>query len=94
VLSGIGFAVGEKLLLVTQLVGLPTLELGRLAVAPAAASGPAALVLLLAPFAFHSVTAATSALGARRSKRTYLGALGLAILLHVAYNATVVTTLA
>lgn len=93
-LSGVGFAVGEKLLLITQLVGLPTLELGRLTVAPAAASGPAALVLLLAPFALHALTAATSALGARRSTRAYLGALGLAVLLHVAYNATVVTTLA
>ncbi len=93
-LSGVGFAVGEKLLLLTQLVGLPTLELGRLAVAPAAASGPAALVLLLAPFLLHAVTAATSALGARRSKRAYLGALALAILIHVGYNVTVVMALA
>jgi ABC-type Na+ efflux pump permease subunit len=92
-LSGLGFAFAEKLLLLTRLVGLPALELGRLTVesaAPAGAGGPSALLLLLAPFALHAVTAATSALGAARSRRAYLLALALAVLIHVGYNAAVV----
>jgi ABC-type Na+ efflux pump permease subunit len=93
-LSGVGFAVGEKLFLVAQLVGLPELELGRAAFAGAAASGPALFVLLLAPFALHATTTAVAALGARRSARGYALALTGAVLLHAAYNFVVVTRLA
>ncbi|MFB6136153.1 MAG: PrsW family intramembrane metalloprotease [Halobacteriaceae archaeon] len=94
-LSGVGFALGEKFALAAQVVGLPDLELGRVAFAPAAATDPALVaVLLVAPFALHAATAATSALGARRSFRAYLLALAAAALVHVAYNLAVVSALA
>ena len=49
--------------------------------------------LLLAPLALHVVTASISAVGASRSKRAYVLALGAAIAVHVAYNLTVVSVL-
>ncbi|MDY6776445.1 MAG: ABC transporter permease subunit [Halobacteria archaeon] len=91
-LSGFGFFVGEKITLITQLVGLPNLELGR-----AAFGGhpglPTALGLLLAPLVLHVVTASVSSLGASRGKRGYAIGLAGAVVIHAVYNITVVTTL-
>jgi ABC-type Na+ efflux pump permease subunit len=83
-LAGVGFAVGEKLTLVAQLVGLPSLELGRATFPEASAGGLA--VLLVAPFALHATTTAVAALGARRSRRAYALAVVAAAALHLAYN--------
>jgi ABC-type Na+ efflux pump permease subunit len=91
--SGVGFFLGEKLLLVTQLVGLPEVEVAQVAFSPAAVGLPPG-VLLLAPLALHVVTAAISAVGAARSKLAYLGAVAVAVLVHVAYNLAVVVSLA
>jgi len=94
-LSGLGFFVGEKLTLITQLVGLPGLELGRAAFGPSVGANPLVVVgFLFAPLLLHTVTASVSALGASRSRRTYLVGFVLAVLLHVGYNLTVVTSLA
>jgi ABC-type Na+ efflux pump permease subunit len=90
--SGIGFFLAEKLLAVTQLVGLPSLDLGRAAFGPAML-GLGSLVLLVAPLLLHTTTAAVSALGARHSRARYLLALGLAVGIHLAYNLTVVRLL-
>ncbi|MFB6081436.1 MAG: PrsW family intramembrane metalloprotease [Halanaeroarchaeum sp.] len=91
--SGIGFFVAEKALLVTQLVGLPELELGRAAFAPAVL-GVSPVVLLFAPLVVHVTTATIAALGASRSRRWYAGGLLTAVLVHLAYNLAVVSTLA
>ena len=80
-----------------QLVGLPELAVGRAAFAPAGTVGvealPLALGLLLAPLVLHAVTASLSALGARGGFRPYLVGLGAAVVVHTAYNLTVVTLL-
>ncbi|WP_135830452.1 ABC transporter permease subunit [Halorussus halobius] len=97
-LSGLGFFLAEKAVAVAQLVGLPELELGRAAFGTVTGLGieasPLVLVgLLFAPLALHAVTAATTALGASRSRNAYLGSLAVAVLVHVAYNLTVVNFL-
>jgi len=89
--SGVGFFLGEKLLLLTRLVGLSDLTVGGAAFGNAAL-GAGSLALLAAPLVLHVVTASVSALGARRSARGYAIALAGAILLHLGYNYTVVTT--
>ncbi|MFB6283836.1 MAG: PrsW family intramembrane metalloprotease [Halobacteria archaeon] len=92
--SGLGFFIGEKLTLLTQLVGIPELELGKFAFASTDAlnAGPeVALILLLMPLALHSSTAAISSLGARRGKTSYYLSLGLASVIHAAYNYGVVS---
>ncbi|MFB6133122.1 MAG: hypothetical protein ABEJ44_06950 [Halanaeroarchaeum sp.] len=92
ILSGAGFFLAEKLTAITQLVGLPGLDVGRVAFGPG--FGGASLgVLLLAPLVLHVVTASISALGAERSRRSYLGALALAVLVHLGYNLLVVSIL-
>ncbi|WP_436928911.1 ABC transporter permease subunit [Halosimplex halobium] len=97
--SGLGFFLAEKLTLIVRLADLQTLPVGQ------AAMGEQALVatgvslpllvgaLLLAPLALHVVTASISALGARRGPRSYAVALAVAVVVHVAYNLTVVSTL-
>ena len=96
-LSGLGFFLAEKLLVVVQLVGIPELELGRAAFAPAIGAGsvgPLQLVaLLLAPLALHVITASISALGARRNGTTYAASLVVATLVHAGYNFAVVSAL-
>lgn len=95
ILSGFGFALAEKLVLVVQAVGLSEFLLARSAFAPAGLTNPETVaVLLLAPFVVHTVTAAVSALGARRSPTAYIGAFSLAVVLHLAYNLAVVTVVA
>ena len=93
VISGVGFFLAEKLLVITQLVGLPDLEIGQAAFAPEVL-GVTPAVLLLAPLVLHTTTAAISAVGAQRSRIAYVMALGVASLVHLAYNLAVVMTLA
>ncbi len=89
-LSGVGFFVGEKLTLLAQLVGLQDLAHGRAALSTGFVSGPVLIAFLLAPLVLHTVTAAISAVGARRGRRAYAIALLAAIAVHLAYNLTVV----
>ncbi|MFB6071460.1 MAG: PrsW family intramembrane metalloprotease [Halobacterium sp.] len=91
--SGVGFFVAEKLLLLTQLVGLPGIEAAQVAFSPAAVGLPPG-VLLAAPLLLHVATACVSALGAARSRLAYVGALAVAAAVHVAYNLAVVVALA
>jgi ABC-type Na+ efflux pump permease subunit len=89
--SGVGFFVGEKLTLLAQLVGLQDLAHGEAALSTGIVSGPVLLAFLLAPLVLHTVTAAISAVGARRGRRAYALALLAAIGVHLAYNLTVVS---
>jgi len=90
--SGVGFFVGEKLTLLAQLVGIPELAVGRAALATGTGtpSVPILLAFLLAPLVLHTVTAAISAVGASRSRRAYVVAISVAIVIHFVYNITVV----
>ncbi|WP_324758407.1 PrsW family intramembrane metalloprotease [Haloarcula montana] len=95
VLSGLGFFVAEKGLLIARLANLDTLPIGEAALQGASAPAGTPLwlagVLLLLPLALHTVTASISSVGATRGVRGYLLGIGLAILVHFAYNFTVVT---
>lgn len=93
VVSGIGFFLAEKVMAITQLVGLPSLEIGRAAFATSI-PGVSPVVLLLAPLVLHTTTAAIAAVGASRSRRGYALALSIAIGFHVAYNYAVVSVIA
>jgi ABC-type Na+ efflux pump permease subunit len=94
--SGLGFFLAEKLALVAQLVDLPELPAGRAALESQATLGlglPLPVVvlgLLFAPLVLHVVTATISSLGASRGKRAYAVAVGLAVVVHLAYNLSVV----
>ncbi|SEN79192.1 ABC-type transport system permease protein [Halorientalis persicus] len=92
--SGIGFFLGEKIMLLAQLVGLPS-EVVEGLIATGTATGvpsiPIAIGFLLAPLALHVVTAAISAVGASRNRRAYLAAVVVAMAIHFAYNYTVVS---
>ena len=90
--SGVGFFVAEKLLAITQLVGLPNLDVGRAAFG-SDVLGLGVGVLFLAPLALHAVTAVASALGASHSRRRYLLGLVVAVGIHVTYNLAVVRLL-
>jgi hypothetical protein len=99
VLSGIGFFIAEKGLLIVRLSNLEDLPIGDAAVSGATppAGVPLVVVLLLflfAPLALHTVTAAISSVGASRGRWPYVAALGIAVVVHFAYNFTVVTSLA
>ncbi|MHB9286032.1 ABC transporter permease subunit [Halobacteriales archaeon Cl-PHB] len=90
--SGLGFFLAEKLTLIAQLVGLPDLPAGEAALGTGA-TGPELLLLFLAPLALHVVTATISAVGARKGRRPYLAAIGVAMVVHFAYNSWVVSNL-
>jgi len=92
-LSGAGFFLGEKLLLLTQLVGLPGIEVAQFAFSPSVVGLPPG-VLLVAPLVLHVVTAGISAVGAARGRLEYVLAVLLAVLVHVAYNVAVVVGVA
>lgn len=94
VLSGLGFFVGEKLTLVTQVVGIPNLELGRAAFGLNAlnpVSPLLVLALLVTPLLLHVVTASMSAVGARYGRTEYMVGLAAAVVVHAAYNFVVVS---
>ena len=90
--SGLGFFIGEKLTLLAQVVGLEEIAVGQAALASGAEvpSVPVALGLLFAPLVLHTVTASISAVGASRSRRAYFVAVVAAVVVHLAYNLTVV----
>ena len=99
--SGVGFFVAEKLTLIVQVIGggdaaarIPVEE--RVAfLTGAGLPVPDAVVfaaLLLAPLALHVVTASISAVGASRTRRSYVLALVVAMGIHFVYNFTVVST--
>ncbi|MFC6720851.1 PrsW family glutamic-type intramembrane protease [Natrialbaceae archaeon GCM10025896] len=90
--SGVGFFLGEKIALLAQLVGLQNLAVAEAGLSGGVAdvSGPVVILFLLAPLVLHIVTAAISALGARKNRRAYLLALAVAIAVHFVYNFTVV----
>ncbi|RKS82231.1 ABC-type transport system permease protein [Haloarcula quadrata] len=96
-LSGLGFFIGEKGLLIARLSDLESLPIGEAALQ--GATLPAGLplwvagLLFLLPLALHTVTAAISSVGASRGRRAYVAALTVAIVVHFAYNFTVVSTL-
>jgi ABC-type Na+ efflux pump permease subunit len=92
VAAGIGFFVAEKLVLITQLVGLPAVDVGQYAFATSGAGTPTPL-LLLAPLALHVGTAALTGAGASRRRSVYAATVGLAVVVHVGYNFVVVTRL-
>jgi ABC-type Na+ efflux pump permease subunit len=95
VLSGVGFFLAEKLTVLAQLVGLPNIQTGQAALQGGIIQGTSPLLLLgvslLLPLLLHTVTASISAVGASRSRRAYVAALGVAIAVHLAYNWTVFT---
>jgi RsiW-degrading membrane proteinase PrsW (M82 family) len=95
-LSGLGFFLAEKFVLIARLANLQSIPTGRAALLTGIVPEglPIALVLalaLLTPLALHVVTASISSLGAQRGRRAYLLALTVAIVVHVAYNLTVVS---
>jgi ABC-type Na+ efflux pump permease subunit len=96
-LSGLGFFIGEKGLLIARLSDLESLPIGEAALQgatlPAGLPLWAAGLLFTLPLALHTVTAAISSVGASRGRRAYLGGLGVAIVVHFAYNFAVVSTL-
>ena len=87
--SGLGFFLAEKLAVIAQVIGLPELAVGRAALQTGIVSGPLLVGFFLAPLALHVVTATLSATGAARGRRAYAGALVTAVLVHLAYNLTV-----
>ncbi|WP_324661979.1 ABC transporter permease [Haloarcula sediminis] len=98
-LSGLGFFLAEKGLLIVRLSDLESLPIGD--AATMGATPPTgvplwavALLFLFAPLALHAVTAAISSVGARRGRWAYVAAVGVAVVVHFAYNLTVVTSLA
>ena len=87
--SGVGFFIAEKLTLLVQLVQLQTLPEGQSVFPDAAVGGIDPLIalgLLALPLLLHTVTATISALGAQRSRRAYLGAFCVAVVVHLVYN--------
>jgi len=96
-LSGLGFFIGEKGLLIARLSDLESLPIGEAALQgatlPTGLPLWAAGLLFTLPLALHTVTAAISSVGASRGRRAYLGGLGLAIVIHFVYNFAVVSTL-
>ncbi len=94
VASGVGFFVGEKIALLAQLVGLQEVATAEAGLSGGIAQGPILLLFLLAPLILHVVTATISAVGARGTRRSYLAAVVVAIVVHLAYNLTVVSAVA
>jgi len=90
-LSGLGFFVGEKFTVIAQVVGLPELVLGQATLTPSGVTPSATAVLFFAPLVLHAVTAAISALGAKKNLRWYLLAMLVATVVHAAYNFGVVS---
>jgi len=94
-LSGLGFFLAEKLGLIVQLLGTDLPDVQRAAfltsAVPDAVLPLVAVALFLAPLALHAVTASVSAIGATHSRRGYAVGIVTAVVIHLAYNLTVVT---
>ena len=93
--AGGGFFLAEKMTLAIQFVGLPGLAVADAAFQTGLGAGDPALVALLAlaPLGLHVVTATLTALGASRGRRLFALGLCAAVLVHLAYNVTVVNAL-
>ena len=95
-ISGVGFFLAEKLMAIAQTVGLDAVPTGEAALQTGLIQGADPLVLLVAslvlPLLLHVVTAAISAVGATRTRRTYAAAVVVAIAVHLAYNLAIVRT--
>ena len=91
--SGIGFFLAEKLAVLAQVVGLPQVPAGEAMLDPVGFSGPLLLAFLLAPLVLHVATATISAVGAARGRRAYVGALAVAMVVHLLYNMAVLGVL-
>jgi len=96
-LSGVGFFIAEKFVLIAQLADLQKVSTGEAAFigsnVPDGLGPVLVAALLLAPLALHVVTASVSSLGARKGKRQYAVAVLAAMAIHFAYNYAVVITL-
>ena len=93
--AGIGFFLAEKMTLAVQFVGLPGLAVADAAFQTGLGTGDPATIaaLALAPLALHVFTATLTAVGASRGRRLFAVGLCAAILVHLAYNAAVVSAL-
>lgn len=95
--SGIGFFLGEKSAVIAQLVGLPSLDIGRAAFEIGAGTGGGSGLILgsliLAPLILHVTTAVLTAIGASKNRTMYGLAFIGAVLVHTAYNLGVVAAL-
>lgn len=90
VASGVGFFITEKITLLAQLVGLPDLAVGEAGLLGGTTVGPVLFLFLLAPLTLHVVTTGISVLGASRDRATYTATVVLAMVVHFAYNLTMV----
>lgn len=90
-LIGLGFFLGEKLVLLFSLVGLDLLPNGpELLATYGIASG---VLLVAAPLLLHAATATTLAYAARTSQRAFYLSLPLVVTTHALYNAAAVAAL-
>lgn len=96
-LVGLGFFLAEKGFLLASLAGLYDVPAGAAVFGaaggsrlPDGASGLLVFALLLGPLLLHVVTASISAWGAKRSRADFATCFTLAVLLHTAYNYSVV----
>jgi len=90
-LSGLGFFLAEKGLLIVQLSDLESLPIGDAATMGATPPDgvplwAVVLLFLPAPLALHTVTAAISSVGARRGRWAYVAGMGAAVVVHFGYN--------
>lgn len=92
--SGVGFFLAEKIALLAQLAGLEGIDLAAVGLMGGFLADPTNLALLLPPLFLHVVTAAIAAFGASRGRQKYIAAVALAMVIHFAYNMTVVSLLA
>ena len=92
--SGVGFFLAEKMTLAVQFVGLPGIAVADAAFQTGFGTGNPAVVvvLLLAPLVLHVFTAILTAIGAARGRGLFVFGLCAAILVHLAYNVAVVST--
>lgn len=92
--SGIGFFLAEKMTLAVQFVGLPGITVADAAFQTGFGTGNTAIVVLLlfAPLVLHVFTATLTAIGAARGRGLFGLGLCAAILVHLAYNVAVVST--
>ena len=91
--AGVGFFLAEKLTVAVQLVGLPGSPVADAAFQTGfGAPTPGVIALLaFAPLALHVVTSTVTAVGASRGRSAFVLGVCSAVLVHVAYNAAVVS---
>lgn len=98
-LTGLGFFLAEKGLLLLSLSGIMDIPAGQAVfgtsggAALAAPALPAVLLLLVAPLLLHVGTASITGWGASRDRPTFLASFALAVTIHTAYNFLIVRLL-